>query len=662
MPWRWHDDLIGYRAMCGLAGFVSFDARFAPSELAAHIATMTESLAHRGPDSNGTWVDAAAGVALGHTRLAVIDLSAGGHQPMISADGRYVIIYNGESYNHAELRRMLADRRVRFRGHSDTEVILEACAAWGVDETVKRIVGMFAFVLWDRRDRTVTLARDRFGVKPLYWGNRQGRFVFASELKALRALPGWTVALCRPALVAYLRLGYVPAPLSIYEGILKLQPGCVLTLRIGDEPRITRYWDTVAEVRQATSNGLVPHERAASDELEALLRDSVRRRMIADVSLGSFLSGGIDSSLVTALMQAESTRPVKTFSIGFHDRGIDEAREAKAVARHLGTDHTELYVEPAHAMATVPQLPEWFDEPFADPSQIPTYLLSELTRRHVTVALTGDGGDELFMGYDRYRRLPRLWNLLRLMNEPMRRPATTLVRAGAALLGQFAFANPALAGSARLARTADLMHRVGDFLPASSPDTLYWLHHSRWEEPDELLGGGTSGGSLGWTGSCGVPLTDFAERMQLYDTLWYLPDDILTKVDRASMAVALEARVPLLDHRLAQFAWRLPRQLREQRGRGKWLLRRVLHRFVPPALVERPKRGFWMPIGHWLRGPLRDWAEELLSEQRLLADGLFAPQPIRARWLDHLAGRRNWEYCLWTLLMFQCWKKRWLPT
>ena len=646
--------------MCGLVGYVGVSARFTPSEIAERIAAMTESLTHRGPDSKGTWIDAAAGVALGHARLAVIDLSAAGHQPMISADGRYVIIYNGEVYNHDELRPALADRIGAFHGHSDTEVILEACAAWGAEETAKRLIGMFAFALWDRRDRMLTLARDRFGIKPLYWGSREGRFLFASELRALRALPGWTVALSRPALAAYLRLGYVPAPLSIYEGIFKLEPGCVLTLRAGGELQIARFWDTIAEVRQAISNRLVSDERAAGDELEALLRDAVKRRMIADVSLGAFLSGGIDSSLVTALMQAESPRPVKTFSIGFRERGFDEAEEAKAVARHLGTDHTELYVEPAHGVAIVPQLPEWFDEPFADPSQIPTYLLSEMTRQHVTVALTGDGGDEIFMGYDRYRRLPRLWNLLRLVPGPLRRPATALVRAGAATLSDFSFAHPALPGSARLARTADLMQRVGDFLPASSPDELYWLHHSRWAAPDELLGSGTAPGPT-WTGPRDASLPDLPERMQLYDMLCYLPDDILTKVDRASMAVALEARVPLLDHCLARFAWRLPPQMKKRHGRGKWLLRRVLHRFVPPALVERPKQGFSVPIGRWLRGPLRCWAEELLSERQLLADGLFPPWPIRACWLDHLSGRRNWEYCLWTLLMFQCWKQRWLP-
>jgi asparagine synthase (glutamine-hydrolysing) len=646
--------------MCGLAGILEISCRSTEAEIAKRIAEMTKALAHRGPDSNGTWIDAAAGVAIGHTRLAVIDLSAAGHQPMVSADERYVIAYNGEIYNHEELRQQLRGVFGGFRGHSDTEVILEACAAWGVEKTARQLIGMFTFALWDRRDRTLKLVRDRFGIKPLYWGLRNSVFLFASELKALRAHTGWHATLSEQALASYLRLGYVPGPLSIYDGIFKLEPGCLLSLEAGGEPRITRFWDTIGVVRAAVDARRTIDEGTATDELEQLLRDAVKRRMIADVPLGAFLSGGIDSSLVTAIMQAESTRPVLTFSIGFRERDFDESHWAAAVAKHLRTSHTELYVEPQHALATIPLLPEWFDEPFADPSQIPTYLLSAMTRPSVTVALTGDGGDELFMGYDRYRRLPRVLGLLQPLPGPLRRSVAPLARLAADGLTGLARLLPLRQGGLRLSRVADLGQRLADLLPAASADQLYWLHHSRWDAPSELLLSRTNHELPAWSGAQDSWLVDPAERMQLYDMLGYLPDDILTKVDRASMAVALEARVPLLDHRLAEFAWRLPRELKERGGRGKWLLRQVLHRFVPPELVERPKQGFGVPIGRWLRGPLRGWAEELLSERRLAADGLFDARPVRARWLEHLSGRRNWEYSLWVLLMFQAWKQRWM--
>jgi asparagine synthase (glutamine-hydrolysing) len=647
--------------MCGFAGVLEVNRRSTEAEMVSRLADMTKALTHRGPDSQGTWIDAAAGLGFGHTRLAVIDLSAAGHQPMISADERYVIAYNGEIYNHEELREELSSVVGGFRGHSDTEVILEACAAWGVESTARRLIGMFTFALWDRRDRTLRLVRDRFGIKPLYWGYRNGLFLFASELKALRIRTDWDATLSEPALAGYLQLGYVPGPLSIYEGIFKLEPGCLLSFKSGGEPQITRFWDTIAVVRDAVDARRTIDEGTATDALEQLLRDAVRRRMIADVPLGAFLSGGIDSSLVTAIMQAESKRPVLTFSIGFHEREFDESRWAGAVARHLKTDHTELHVEPGHALETIPLLPEWFDEPFGDPSQIPTYLLSAMTRRHVTVALTGDGGDELFMGYDRYRRLPSVLGLMQSLPSPLRRSVAPLARFAAGSLNDLARRLPSRLGGSRVGRVADLGHRLADLLPAASAEQFYWLHHGRWDEPGKLLLSRTNHTLPTWSGAQDSWLTDPGERMQLYDMLRYLPDDILTKVDRASMAVALEARVPLLDHRIAEFAWRLPRNLKERQGRGKWLLRQVLHRFVPPELVERPKQGFGVPIGRWLRGPLRDWAEDLLSEQRLAADGLLEARPIRARWLEHLSGRRNWEYSLWVLLMFQAWKQRWMP-
>jgi asparagine synthase (glutamine-hydrolysing) len=647
--------------MCGIAGVVDRLAQSAAEELRAQAVAMADSLAHRGPDGEGVWFDPAAGIALGHRRLAIIDLSPGGHQPMISANSRYVITYNGEVFNYRELRHELQAAGVRITGDSDTEVVLEGIAHWGIEATIARLIGMFALALWDNANQTLTLVRDRLGIKPLYYADLGHRFVFGSQLRAIVAGGGWAPALDEDALASYLRFGYVPAPLSIYRQAAKLPPGCILTLERGKPAVMTRYWDmrkvAVSGSRQAQNAGLDDAE--AVEQLDALLRDSVQRRMIADVPLGALLSGGIDSSTVVALMQAQSTRRVKTFSIGFHEGGFNEAVHAGRVAAHLGCDHTELYVEPRHALDIIPTLPEMFDEPFADPSQIPTHLVARMTREHVTVALSGDGGDELFAGYNRYFWAEMLWRRLSAVPHGVR-------RLGAAAAMQL----PAQQWDRLLAfmprgwsppQAGDKIRKVAEILTCERPDDVYRRLVSQWQNPAALALGGREVEGILRDPVVASDIPDFTQRMQFFDSVTYLPDDILTKVDRASMQVGLEARVPLLDHRVVEFAWRQPMRRKVRDGRGKWLLRQVLDRYVPAGLVDRPKMGFGVPIDRWLRGPLRDWAADLLDPRQLDADGLLRPEIIAQAWREHLSGTRNWQYPLWTVLMFQMWRRRWLP-
>lgn len=645
--------------MCGIAGL--WDRRHTtPDALAAIVAAMTETIVNRGPDAGGTWVDREAGLALGNRRLAIVDLSPAGAQPMISSCGRFVISYNGEVYNADELRPELEAAGRRFRGRSDTEIIVEGAAEWGVKATVERLIGMFGIALWDRRDRVLYLVRDRLGIKPVYWADFNGRLLFGSELKVLRAERNWAPELDRNALAAYMRFGYVPAPLTIYRSVEKLPAGTILTARSDRAPTIAPYWSLADIARDGQRTRFPGGEDEAGEALEALLRDAVRRRMVADVPLGAFLSGGIDSSTVVALMQAQSARPVRTFSIGFSESSFDEARNAAAVARHLGTEHTELYVSPDHALDVIPLLPDMYDEPFADSSQVPTYLVSKMTREHVTVALSGDGGDELFGGYTRYFRGEAMWRVIDATPWAVRKLAACGVRA----LSPAAWS--ALGGvlpeRRRPVQFGDKMHKLAGVL-AGAPEASAFYRQvvSQWVDPARLIAGSVEpSGALNDT-SVPALVPDFIERMQYLDTLTYLPDDILTKVDRASMAVSLEARVPLIDHRVVAFSWSLPAAMKAGKGVGKRLLRRVLHNYVPEKLVERPKMGFAMPINSWLRGPLRDWAEGLLDEQRLTQDGIFDPGPIRAVWRDHVRGRRNAQAQLWTVLMFQAWKLRWLP-
>jgi asparagine synthase (glutamine-hydrolysing) len=529
---------------------------------------------------------------------------------------------------------------------------------WGVEAAIERAIGMFAFALWDRKTRSLVLARDRLGIKPLYYASSPSRILFASQLKAFRAAPAWKPTIDEDAVVGYLRHAYVAQPRSIYREAEKLAPGHILTLRQGLVPAPKCFWDlrSIATAGQR-SNDPAPDPNEAVERLDALLRDAVKLRMIADVPLGAFLSGGIDSSTVVALMQAQSARPVKTFSIGFHESGYDEAQCAKQVAAHLGTDHTEFYVEPRHALDVIPRLPDWFDEPFADSSQIPTYLVSELTRKHVTVALSGDGGDELFAGYNRYLWAERLARAMRLVPRPLRGASATALRALAPQTWNRLFAF--VPGPWRPALPGDKLHKITTLLDNPEPDAIYRRLVSQWERPEEVAAAGLEPRGPLWDPTIARDFPDLVPRMQFLDMVSYLPDDILTKLDRATMAVGLEGRVPLLDHRVVAYTWSLPLRFKLRGGRSKWLLRRVLDRYVPRSLIDRPKMGFGVPIDTWLRGPLREWAESLLAPARLDSDGFVRVEPVRRAWREHIEGTRNWQYPLWTVLMLQAWRERW---
>ncbi|HLN24100.1 MAG TPA: asparagine synthase (glutamine-hydrolyzing) [Patescibacteria group bacterium] len=643
--------------MCGIAGLLDLGRATGEDALTARITAMTDSMVHRGPDAGDRWIDTSAGIALGHRRLSIIDLSPAGAQPMASADGRFVIVYNGEGYNADELRAELAMLGHRFRGHSDTEVLVEGFSAWGVEATIRRFNGMFAIAVWDRAERRLSLARDRLGIKPLFWGRFGQTVLWGSELKVLRACGGWQAEINRDAVAGFLRHSYVPAPLSIYQGVAKLEPGHILT--IGPDGVIDDrvYWDARLAARDGIATRRDWSDAEATDQLEALLTDAVHRQMVADVPLGAFLSGGIDSSTVVALMRTKPGARVRTFSIGFPVEGYDESQHAAAVARHLGTEHTELIVEPSHALDLVPHLADWYDEPFADSSQIPTLLLAKMTRQHVAVALSGDGGDELFAGYNRYFWSGRLQSILGKMPPATRRGVANALRmASPSAWDKLAGLIPA---RLRLPQLGDKVHKLAGVLELDEMGRYRRLV-SHWENPDQMVVGGHEPHGAIWDA---LMLTDFPngmDRMQVLDALTYLPDDILTKVDRATMAVSLEARVPLLDHRLYEFAWSLPQSLKLRDGGGKWLLKQVLYRHVPRALLERPKMGFGLPIGPWLRGPLRDWAESLLDETRLRDAGLIDPAPVRRLWAEHLSGRWNRQHLLWDVLMLEEWRSRWM--
>ena len=645
--------------MCGIAGFWDQSKRMGAARLTELAVSMANALHHRGPDDCGDWVDTSAGIAMGHRRLSIVDLSPAGRQPMVSADGRMVLVYNGEIYNFGELRRELEQAGRGFRGESDTEVLLEGIAHWGLARTVPRLIGMFSLAVWDRRARSLTLVRDRLGIKPLYWARFGTLFLFGSELKALRRHPGWSPEVDRNALAAYVRHCYVPTPHSIYKGVTKLEPGYLLTIGDGATVERQRYWELPAEpAAPGPRPGPGTSSRRRDDDevvtqLDELLRDAVRRRMVADVPLGAFLSGGVDSSTVAALMQAQSPRPIRTFSIGFSERDYDEARFAKAVATHLGTDHTELHVSSSDALDVIPHLSQWYDEPFGDSSQVPTYLVSEMTRRHVTVALSGDGGDELFAGYNRYRWAGALWRSSAWAPLRARRGLARALQAVPPTVWDFAFRG--VPRSRRPVLPSDKMRKLSELLVHESTGALYRGLVSQWHRPDELVVDANEPRGLIWDDTLAERIPDLASRMRYLDLHTYLPDDLLTKLDRASMAVSLEARVPLLDHRVVEFAWRLGRNLLVRRGQSKWLLRQVLYRYVPRRLIERPKMGFGVPLDAWLRGPLREWAEELLSVRRLRREGFLNPSPIRKKWEEHGSRRRNWQYHLWTILMFQAW-------
>lgn len=649
--------------MCGIAGLFTTD-RVDDGLLSR----MAGSLSHRGPDDQGIWSDESAGIGFAHRRLSILDLSPEGHQPMHSADGRFVICFNGEIYNHAEIREQLERAGLApeagWRGHSDTEILVQAVAAWGIETAISKSVGMFALAIWDRKERLLHLARDRFGEKPLYYGWAGGDLVFGSELKALHCHPRFDPEIDRTALRTFAARTYIPSPRSIYRGIFKLLPGTILSIspaalaQPASEPpeegdagplRLRRYWNYREVVRDWLANP-IEDEDEAIHLLEQALAQAIKGQSFADVPVGAFLSGGIDSSTIVALYQKYSAQPVRTYSVGFEEAGFNEAEHAKAVARHLGTVHHELYVTMAEARDVIPILPAMFDEPFADSSQIPTFLISRFARADVTVALTGDGGDELFGGYNRHVVAPRLWRGLQRMPRRLRSLAA----------GPLSLISPALWET--LARLADGRSRplIGSRIQkglkiartASTFDDIYLNFLDEWSQEKNPVLDGTAQTAFDLDLGEGA---DDATRIMYCDAVSYLPDDILTKVDRASMAVSLETRVPFLDHRVAAIAARIPLSMKIRDTEGKHILRQLLFREAPRHLFDRPKAGFAIPVGQWIRGPLRPWAEELLDPKRMAADGWFDTVIVQRRWQDHLAGRRDSTPALWAMLMFQAW-------
>ncbi|UDY33929.1 asparagine synthase (glutamine-hydrolyzing) [Dermatobacter hominis] len=638
--------------MCGIAGLLDPTGSSTGDELAAIASAMAGEVAHRGPDGHGTWVDPAAGVGLGHRRLSILDLSDAGAQPMTSADGRWVLAYNGEVYNHRELGRRLVAEGVRLRGHSDTEVLVEAIAAWGLGRALERCEGMWAFAVWDRRERRLTLARDRVGEKPLYYGTAGRAVVFASGLDALAAHPDFDRTISADAVCGLMRYKYVPAPLAIFRDACKLPPGCTVVVEAdGSVGEPVAYWSYAEVVEQAAARPFEGSITEAVDELEQLLASSVSRRLVADVPVGAFLSGGIDSSTIVAAMQAVASGPVATFTIGSPDSGFDESDDARRVARHLGTRHHELIATGADALAVVDLLPVVYDEPFADSSQIPTFLVSQLARRHVTVALSGDGGDELFGGYNRYRWIPGIDRRLRRVPIGARRLAARIANRLPA--DRWDDVGRVIPERVRPRQLGLKVEKAASVAVLGGPEEMYLRVISHWPDPTAVVPRGTDPEVLAKRPERWPAVADGTARMMAVDLLTYLPDDILTKVDRATMAVGLEGRVPFLDRRIVEFAAALPMSMRSSDGESKVVLRRLLDRSVPRHLVDRTKTGFGIPLDAWLRGPLRGWASDLLDGP--VASEWFDPTTLRTAWDEHRTGARNHGYRLWDVLMFLAW-------
>jgi asparagine synthase (glutamine-hydrolysing) len=648
--------------MCGLVGFLgnSLDRNLCPPEKI--LKKMSDRIRSRGPDDEGIWLQESSEISLGHRRLSILDISSAGHQPMISNSGRFIIAFNGEIYNHLDLRRELnflpGFNPASWRGYSDTETLLASIEAWGLEKALQKSIGMFALALWDMETKYLALARDRLGEKPLYYGwqgkSNSRSFLFGSELKALKVHPSFSAKVDRGSLSLLLRHNYIPTPYSIYEDISKLESGSILSVSLSHpDPVITKYWDAIDVAVAGKTTPFAGSPEQAVNELEILAKGAVHQQMMADVPLGAFLSGGIDSSTIVALMQTQSPRPVKTFTIGFNEKGFNEAVHAKAVAKHLGTDHTELYVAPNQAMEVIPKLPSLYCEPFADSSQIPTYLVSQLAKQKVTVSLSGDAGDELFCGYNRYKLTAQLWKRLSMIPAPARGLTSKLIMSiSPAAWDRLGSIIPWERGYAFL---GDKAHKGAGVLASTNLQQLYLGMVSQISNPSDWVIGGYEP-TTKLIGNAHL-LSGFndVEKMMLLDTISYLSDDILVKVDRAAMGVSLEGRVPFLDHRIVEFAWTLPLDYKLRNGQTKWPLRQLLYRYVPKELIERPKMGFGVPIGEWLRGPLKDWAETLLSEDRLRREGYFHPHIIRTKWAEHLSGSRNWQSQLWTVLMFQAW-------
>ena len=680
--------------MCGIVGVLDNSAT-QKGNLYKIVQGMALAISYRGPDDNGIWVDKNSQIALGHRRLSIVDLSSAGHQPMHSASGRYILVFNGEIYNHLEIRLELEVLGVSsgWRGYSDTETLLAGFEQWGIVPTLNRSIGMFAFALWDVDTRTLHLARDRFGEKPLYYGwtndvHSNGRaknnaaFIFGSELKALRAYPGFLNNISRSALANYLKFSYVPAPQSIYQDIYKLEPGCLLSLSSqfsvvpsealrapfsSDYCTLQRWW-SLANTVESGSKNIITNETEAVLQLEQSLCEAVQVQSQADVPLGAFLSGGIDSSIIVALMQEQNIRPIKTFTVGFEEAGFDESPYARNVAQYLGTNHSELFVTAAEAQTVIPQLSTIYDEPFADPSQIPTYLVCKAARKKVTVALSGDAGDELFGGYNRYFWGPNIWNRLAWLPYPVRHALGAAIYA-VPITGWDTLSYPVnalLPSGKRIARVGDRAHKLAARLDkVRNLDDLYHSLVSEWQGVQIVKGISIVDNNTmqELPSLLDDPLPTYGMeqsqlRMMYRDSTTYLPDDILCKVDRAAMANSLETRVPFLDHRVVELAWQLPLNMKIRGNESKWALRQVLYKRVPRELIDRPKAGFAIPIAQWLRGPLREWAEDLLEETRLQSEGYFYPAPIRIKWAEHLSGRRDHASSLWSVLMFQSWLEK----
>ena len=649
--------------MCGIAGFIGFDS-LRIEDVYSTAQSMGAEIHHRGPDDSGVWVDKQAQVAMIHRRLSILDLSSAGHQPMMSSSGRYVIIFNGEIYNHKEVRSALDYNLVSaerdWMGHSDTETLLAAIEVWGFEATLKKVRGMFAIALWDRKHRDLYLARDRIGEKPLYYGWQQGVFLFGSELKSLRIHPAFNNEIDRNSLCLQLRHSYIPAPYSIYVGINKLLPGHYLKISSTSRSTISGsvskpYW-SLQQILESNNTDVFSYPKGdAISSLDSLLRDIVAEQMLADVPLGAFLSGGIDSTLIVSLMQSLSTNPVNTFTIGFNESGYDEAKYAKSIANYLGTNHTEMYVTSEQALDVIPYLPILFDEPFSDPSQIPTYLVSKMTKQHVTVALSGDAGDELFGGYNRYFQTEKWWGTIDKVPLFLRLLASKAISSTPPYIFTRIAHVAAAVSSNRLQwpNLANNIYKISSILAVDSRSKLYNNFVSNWHDPGAVVVNGSE--PITQIDTSKFNFNNIVDQMMALDTITYLPDDILCKVDRASMGASLETRVPMLDHRAIEFAWQLPRSMKIRDGQGKWILREILDKYVPRELIHRPKMGFGVPIDAWLRGSMRDWAESLIDESRLKSEGYFHPAPIRQKWNEHVSQRRNWQYHLWDVLMFQVW-------
>lgn len=641
--------------MCGFVGFIDLKKSTRVERLNNLINLMTDRIIWRGPDSKGIWSNAKNGIALGHRRLSVIDLSNHGHQPMLSNCGSYVLAYNGEVYNFIEIRHKLRKEGVKFKSESDTEVVLEACLNWGVQRALRQFNGMFSFAFWDIKNERLTLARDRLGIKPLYWGKCSETIFFGSQPSTFEKHPNWNGEINKSSVASFLRHNYVPSPNSIYSNVQKLMPGHFLEIQKGKVISNQSYWhlDILSQKSNASSN---ISENEALEQFSVLLSNSIKSQMVADVPLGAFLSGGIDSSLVVALMQEHSANKIKTFSVGFENKNYDESDFAQQVAENLKTDHHKLTLNSKTAFECIEKIPEWFDEPFADSSQIPTYFVSKMARKEVTVVLSGDGGDELFAGYNRYFWANKIWKNIRYIPYATRNLSAQLIKSLPHdqwdALGQFA------SKFVEIKQLGNKAHKAADILSLRSSDEIYLNLISQWKDPSSVMLDGFEHYSQIRYFSDQIPNSTLMTKMQYLDLKTYLPDDILTKVDRSSMAVSLEARVPLLDHKLVEFAFSLPEKMRIKNGQSKWILRKVLSDYLPKELIDRPKMGFGIPLGDWLRSDFRDWAEDLLDKRKLDEGGYFSSEKVRQIWSEHVKNTGDFHYQLWPILMFQQWLER----